>query len=146
VLLIINDRADIARLCDADGLHLGQGDMAPVQARKILGANKIIGLSTHSHAQVKVASNNRDVDYIGIGPVFKTDTKPGMRPVGLGLLSKAAKATDMPFYAIGGIGLKNIKRVLSAGAVRVAVSKAVFGSANPQKIVKRLKGALNDID
>ena len=102
VIFIVNDHVDIAILVDADGVHIGQDDMDPSDVRKLIGDNKIIGLSTHSEEQGMKAYLNPDVDYIGVGPIFPTTTKD-TAPVGLGYLEYAVKNLHLPFTAIGGI-------------------------------------------
>ncbi len=130
--LVINDRIRVAKLSGADGVHLGQEDGTLKDARKILGRNAIIGRSTHSKVQA-LNAQKEGFDYIGIGPVFKTPTKPSYRPAGLKLVRFAAKKIRIPFVAIGGINGKNVVLVKKAGAKAVAVVKAVMGSPEPRK-------------
>lgn len=137
---IINDRIDVARIVDADGVHLGQGDIPIEEARKILG-KKIIGISTHNLKQAKDAQN-RGANYIGIGPVFKTGTKKGLTPIGLSILRRISKAIDIPFFVIGGISFNNIEEVKKAGAPRVAVASCAIKTKNIYQSVKRLKNIL----
>jgi thiamine-phosphate pyrophosphorylase len=124
--LIINDRADIAKLLGADGVHLGQDDLAPEKARILLGENAIIGLSTHSLEQAQIA-DRLPVDYIAVGPIYRTGTKPeasaGVKSgqVGLELLRSVRAVVQKPIVAIGGITLENAPEVLRAGADSVAV-------------------------
>lgn len=139
-IFIINDRADIARLVDSDGLHLGQDDIPVKAARKILGRGKIIGKSCHSLRQARQAEKE-GADYISIGPVFRTPTKPGYTPVGLRLLKKAHPGIKIPIAAIGGINIHNIKAVKEAGAVNFAVVRAVCRQRNVVKAVSELKKA-----
>lgn len=144
LLFIVNDRADIALASGADGLHIGQDDITPYMARKILGKDKIIGLSTHSRSQVKEAGAWSDLDYIGIGPVFKTPLKPGMRPIGLKVIKDISWLKGIhPFFAIGGINTENIKILTAAGAERVAVSGAVFNSGDPVKATRVFREILS---
>ena len=120
-LFLVNDRADVAALCGADGVHLGQLDLPPVKARQFLGEEKIIGFSTHSREQA-VQAETCPVDYIAIGPIFATRTKQDPDPVvGLELISEIRKFTAKPLVAIGGITLENAPSVLRAGADAVAV-------------------------
>lgn len=121
-LVIVNDRADIARLSGADGVHLGQHDLAPVDARQLLGSQAIVGLSTHAVSQIEAALTE-PVSYIAVGPVFGSTTKDtGYNTVGLELVSRAARlAGPTPVVAIGGITLHNAASVIDAGAASVAV-------------------------
>lgn len=142
VLFIVDDRVDLAYFLDADGVHLGQDDIGVDQARKILGRNKIIGFSTHSMAQLRLAVK-KDVDYISIGPVFATPTKPDYKAVGLDLIKSAARLTKVPLVAIGGINERNIKEVVKAGAQRVAVVRAILSKNDPfmaaKDLIKRIR-------
>ena len=99
-LLIVNDRPDLALACDADGVHVGQDDDSVGDARRVLGGRALVGLSTHTPEQVDAADG---VDYIGVGPVHQTPTKPGRAAVGLALVRYAAAHAAVPFFAIGGI-------------------------------------------
>jgi len=123
--LIINDRADVARMCGADGVHVGQDDLAPGDVRRLLGPARVVGLSTHSLPQVDAALRE-PVTYVAIGPVFATGTKGGAvdAPVGLAGVRRAAertRAAGLPLVAIGGITLATAPEVLAAGATSVAV-------------------------
>ncbi|MBU3958625.1 MAG: thiamine phosphate synthase [Candidatus Omnitrophica bacterium] len=120
IIFIINDYLDIARLIDSDGVHLGQDDLPIGIARRLLGKDKIIGVSCHSLKQAKSAEV-QGADYISIGPVFSTPTKPEYKPVGLGLIREISQKIKIPFFAVGGINEKNIGKVLDAGAKRIAV-------------------------
>lgn len=129
---IINDRVDIAALLEADGVHLGQDDLDVKSAREILGANAIVGVSTHAPEQALKAVKD-GADYIGVGPVFATPTKQGRIPVGLEYVKWASENIDIPAFAIGGIDLDNFEQVLDAGAKRVAVVRAIINADSPQK-------------
>lgn len=137
-LIIINDRVDIALALKADGVHLGQDDMPPAEARKLLGDKAIIGFSTHNLEQVKAAMR-LPIDYIAFGPVFSTATKINHDPtVGLDLLREVRRTIgDFPLVAIGGIDADNFKDVLDAGADSVAIVSAII--SDPDLISKRLK-------
>lgn len=137
VPLIINDRIIVAKLAGADGVHLGQEDASLEDARKILGKEAIIGRSTHSQAQA-IEAQEEGFDYIGVGPVFKTPTKPKLRPVGLGLVEFAARKLRIPFVAVGGIDERNVEQVKKSGAKTVAVVRAVMRSKDPKRSVKNL--------
>ena len=123
VLLIINDYVDVAQQVDADGVHLGQEDMAIKKAREILN-DKIIGISTHSIEQA-IDAEAIGADYIGIGPIFKTTTK-NYQEIGLEVIAKVKNSVKIPFVAIGGIDKNNIDCVLEAGASRIAAISALF--------------------
>ena len=127
VLFIVNDNVDIAMLVDADGVHIGQDDMSPVDVRKLLGDDKIVGLSTHSEEQGLKAYNDMNVDYIGVGPIFPTTTKD-TAPVGLEYLEFAVANLHFPFIAIGGIKEHNIDEIISRGAERVCLVSDVVGA------------------
>ena len=129
---IVNDRIDIAALLEADGVHLGQDDLDVISAREILGENAIVGISTHAPEQALKAVQD-GADYIGAGPVFATPTKQGRIPVGLEYVKWASENINIPFFAIGGINEKNVQEVISAGAKRIAVVRAIINSSSPQK-------------
>jgi thiamine-phosphate pyrophosphorylase len=139
VLLIINDRPDLAITAGADGVHVGQDDMSVDEARAVVGPEGIVGLSTHTPEQVDGAGG---ADYIGVGPVYATPTKPGRPAVGLGLVRYASKHARLPFFAIGGIGLDNVEAVAAAGAERVAVVRAMTESDDPESTARQLKAAV----
>jgi thiamine-phosphate pyrophosphorylase len=139
-LLIVNDRPDLALDADADGVHLGQDDTSVSRAREIVGEERIIGLSTHTAPEVAAA----EADYIGVGPVYATPTKPGRPAVGLDLVGYAARHSRLPFFAIGGIGTRNIAAVRDAGARRVAVVRALTACDDPERVARTLRGALTE--
>ena len=126
VVLIVNDRCDLALCCGADGVHLGQDDLPPSAARPLLGRGRIIGFSTHNSRQVKAAALGQ-ADYLGFGPVFDTATKASRWPAtGIEGLRRACAAVPRPVVAIGGIGPGRIREVLGAGAASAAVVSAVM--------------------
>ena len=129
---IVNDRVDIAYVLEADGVHLGQDDMDIESARKILGANAIIGISTHAPEQAQKAVAD-GADYIGMGPVFTTPTKPGRQSVGLEYVKWVCENIKIPAFAIGGIDLDNVRDVVNAGAKKIAVVRAIINSDCPEK-------------
>lgn len=127
---IINDRVDIALLCDADGVHLGQDDLSIEDARKILGSDKIIGLSTHSIAQAQEALRHKP-DYIGFGPIYATPTKMIADPtVGTALLKEVLEFSDVPVVAIGGIDELTVKSVARVGAQNICAVRYLMCSEN----------------
>lgn len=141
-LFIVNDRVDLAQILNADGVHLGQDDIDIFSARKILGEKMIIGISTHK-SQDAIEAMKNGADYIGVGPIYKTPTKPNREAAGLDYLKWAADNVDIPFYAIGSIDLNTIDEVISYGARRVALVRAIMNSDNIEKTVMILKGKLS---
>ena len=141
-LFIVNDFLDVAKIIDCDGMHFGQGDLSLKLARQFLGPNKIIGISCHSLKQA-IDAQNYGADYIGVGPIFSTTTKPGYRPVGLGLIKAISKKIKIPFFAIGGINRNNLNSVLSSGAKRVAICSAICKAKNINRELKRIREALS---
>jgi len=137
IYLIINDRVWVAKHSGADGVHLGQEDGSLKEARGILGEKVILGRSTHSQVQAQ-AAEKEGFDYIGVGPVFQTPTKPHCTPVGLELVRFASRHIHIPFVAIGGIDAHNIKEVREAGAQTVAVVRAVMTARDPKKACEKL--------
>ncbi len=140
-LFILNDRPDLVESCGADGVHVGQDDASVAEARALVGPDRIVGLSTHSPDQVEAASG-LDVDYIGVGPVHATPTKPGRPAVGLELVRYAAEHTSIPFFAIGGINAENVVTVRGAGARRIAVVRALTDAPDPEQTARCLRAAL----
>lgn len=138
VPLIINDRLDIALAVDAEGLHIGQSDLPYAIARQLLGKDKIIGLSVENIEQAKEA-NELDVDYIGLSPVFSTQTKEDIaKPLELEGIREIASFTKHPTVAIGGINKENTASILGAGADGVAVVSAIICSDTPELAAKEL--------
>jgi thiamine-phosphate pyrophosphorylase len=140
-LFLVNDRIDLALAVDADGVHLGQGDLPVAVARRLLGPERLIGRSTHALGQLHQAVAE-GCDYAGVGPVHATPTKPGREPVGLATVRAAAAAAPIPFFAIGGIDLANLAAVRAAGAERVAVVRAITVAADPAAATTALLAAL----
>jgi thiamine-phosphate pyrophosphorylase len=139
-LFLLNDRPDLAVASGADGVHLGQDDMKPARARQILGEELIVGRSTHSVAQIDAAT---DVDYIAVGPVHATPTKPGRPAVGLEPVRHAAAHARVPWFAIGGLDSDNVGDAIAAGARRVVVVRAITEAADPYAAAQALRGALD---
>jgi thiamine-phosphate pyrophosphorylase len=139
VPLILNDRPDLVAAASADGVHVGQDDMLVAQARGLVGPDRIVGLSTHSPAQVDGAAAQPEVDYIGVGPVHATPTKPGRPAVGLDLVRYAAAHAATPFFAIGGIDAGNVAAVRAAGATRIAVVRAITDAPDPEGAARALR-------
>jgi thiamine-phosphate pyrophosphorylase len=141
-LLVLNDRPDLAVAAGADGVHVGQDDEHVAVARATVGSEHLVGLSTHTPAQVD-AGGQAGVDYIGVGPVHATPTKPGRPAVGLELVRHAAAHSSVPFFAIGGIDPGNVTAVRDAGATRVAVVRALTEAADPEAVAAELRRALS---
>jgi len=139
-LLIVNDRPDLAAAARADGVHVGQDDMGVARARAQLGPDALVGLSTHSPAQIDAAGG---ADYIGVGPVYATPTKPGRPAVGLELVRFASVHASVPFFAIGGIDSALIGAVIGAGASRVAVVRAITEAPDPEAAARELRAELS---
>jgi thiamine-phosphate pyrophosphorylase len=137
-LFIVNDDPDSARRCDADGVHLGQGDMPVAEARELLGPEAIIGLSTHSEDEIDAAAAAA-VDYLSVGPIWETPTKEGRPGVGLGLVEYAAANSALPFFAIGGVDPDNAAEVVAAGATRLGAVRAIRDAERPQAAAEALR-------
>ncbi len=135
-LFILNDRIDLAILSKADGVHVGQHDIAYKQARKLIGSKAIIGVSCQTKEQAKEAQKI-GADYLGFGSVFKTQTKPDRQPMDLRLLKAIVKGIEVPTFAIGGINLKNVKQVTDVGVRRVAVCREIL-------LAKKVAGVVTD--
>ncbi len=136
-LFIVNDYVDVAVASGADGVHLGQEDLSLKQARKILGRDRIIGISCHNLAQA-LSAQNEGADYIGIGPIYATATKPEYKPIGLEVLAELKDKIKIPYFAIGDIHAGNIKEITASGARRVAVCRAILKADNPKEAARQL--------
>lgn len=141
-LLIVNDRPDLAVAAGADGVHVGQDDPPIEQVRATVGPELLVGRSTHTPAQIE-ATRGLGLDYIGVGPVHATPTKPGRPAVGIELVRYAADRATVPFFAIGGIGRANIAAVAAAGARRIAVVRALTEASDPEAVARTLRAALD---
>jgi len=142
-LTIINDRPDLAVLAEADGVHVGQEELSVADARRVIGPDALVGVSTHSVVQAQQAERD-EADYIGVGPTFSSDTKQFSAIAGIALLSEVAPVIRLPAFAIGGITSGNLSQVLSAGFCRVAVSGAVMKASDPAEAARRLLALLPD--
>ena len=140
--LIVNDRVDVALLAGADGVHLGQEDIALKDARNLLGPKAIIGVSCQTLAHARQAQKD-GADYVGFGSVFKTLTKPERVPMNLKLLTRVAQTIPIPVFAIGGINRRNIGKVLDTGITRVAVCREILLAKDVARSVWLLKNDLN---
>ena len=137
-LFIINDHADVAREVDADGLHIGQDDGTVAEARSKLHADQLVGKSTHSVEQA-IAAAKEGADYIGVGPLFPTPTKPDYPAVGLDLIHQVRQRVDIPQFCIGGIKLENLREVVAAGATRAVVVSGILQAEDVTDYCLRLK-------
>mgnify|MGYP003963439463 FL=1 len=142
-LLIINDRVHVVRKVNADGIHLGQQDMSALEARNIIGDEKIIGVSTHSITQARQAQKD-GADYIAIGPIYPTSTKGHEPSVGIEIIHEISEAVSIPIIAIGAITLENLDGVLKAGASRIAVCSAIIGSKDIYSSTRQFKEKLGE--
>jgi thiamine-phosphate pyrophosphorylase len=140
-LFIMNDRPDLAKLAEADGVHVGQDELPVKEARRILGADALVGVSTHNLDQVRQAVLD-GASYIGVGPTFDSQTKSFAEFPGLEFVRQAKAETSLPAFAIGGITLQNLEAVIAAGAGRVAVGNAICQSETPGAIAEAIRALL----
>jgi thiamine-phosphate pyrophosphorylase len=141
-LLIVNDRADVARLVGADGVHVGQDDLTPADVRAVVGPAAIVGFSTHNLEQLE-AAGRQPVDYVALGPIFGTRSKRDPDPaVGLSILAAARARTTLPLVAIGGITRANARSVAAAGADGLAVISDLVAAADVPAAVREFEAAL----
>ncbi|MGU3643869.1 thiamine phosphate synthase [Microbacterium sp. C23T] len=143
----VNDRADVALIAGAPVFHVGQDDLPVEEARRLLGSEALIGLSTHDPAQATAAAHRPDLSYFCVGPLWQTPTKPGRAATGLDLVAHAAALTASlpdapPWFAIGGIDHQNIDSVVAAGARRVVVVRAIADADDPEAAARTLKARL----
>jgi thiamine-phosphate pyrophosphorylase len=130
-LFIVNDDPYLALELSADGVHVGQDDIDPSEARQIMGPDAIIGLSTHSREQIEAAAS-KPIDYVSVGPIWETPTKEGRAATGLELIRTAAEIAPVPWFAIGGIDPGNVDEVVAAGAERICVVRAIRDTDDPR--------------
>jgi len=144
-LFWLNDRPDLVEACGADGVHVGQDDMPMRDARAAVGEEILVGLSTHSPAQLHRAVAEGIADQLSVGPVWETPTKEGRPAAGLPYVRHAARvAGDRPWFAIGGIDLDNVRDVIEAGASRIVVVRAVRDADDPGAVARALRAALEE--
>lgn len=142
VPFIVNDRVDLALLLDADGVHVGQEDLPPSEARKLLGPGRIVGMSVSTPEELDVALRE-EPDYLGVGPVYATTSKADAGdPVGTALVAYVRSRTDLPLVGIGGIAPENAAAVIAAGADGVAVVSAIGSASNPEAAARALAQAV----
>jgi thiamine-phosphate pyrophosphorylase len=141
-LFILNDRPDLVEACGADGVHVGQDDATPAEARAVVGPERIVGRSTHAPAQADAAAADPDVDYLAVGPVHATPTKPGRPAAGLSYVEYAARTVRKPWFAIGGLDAGNVDEVLAHGAERIVVVRAIAAAGDPEAAARALEERL----
>jgi thiamine-phosphate pyrophosphorylase len=137
-LFVLNDRPDLALACDADGVHVGQDDVPAAVARRIVGPDALVGLSTHAPEQL-AASAGESVDYVSAGPVEPTPTKPGRPGTGLDYVRLAAARSPHPFFVTGGVSPATLPAIAAAGATRFVVVRAITESADPTAVAQELR-------
>jgi thiamine-phosphate pyrophosphorylase len=141
-LFILNDRPDLVEACGADGVHVGQDDATPAEARAVVGPERIVGRSTHAPAQADAAAADPDVDYLAVGPVHATPTKPGRPAAGLSYVEYAARTVRKPWFAIGGLDAGNVDEVLARAAERIVVVRAIAAADDPEAAARALEERL----
>jgi thiamine-phosphate pyrophosphorylase len=142
-LFILNDRPDLVAACGADGVHVGQDDDTPAAARAAVGPERIVGRSTHAPAQADAAVADPDVDYLAVGPVHATPTKPGRPAAGLEYVEYAARTVRKPWFAIGGLDASTVGAAVDRGARRIVVVRAITEAADPEAAARALRQALD---
>jgi thiamine-phosphate pyrophosphorylase len=141
-LFILNDRPDLVEACGADGVHVGQEDATPASARAAVGPERIVGRSTHEPSQADAADADPDVDYLAVGPVHETPTKPGRPAAGFEYVDYAARTVGKPWFAIGGLDRTNVGAVVERGATRIVVVRAITEAPDPEAAARALRDAL----
>jgi thiamine-phosphate pyrophosphorylase len=141
-LFMLNDRPDLVAACGADGVHVGQDDATPAEARAAVGPDRIVGRSTHAPDQADAAQADPDVDYLAVGPVHETPTKPGRPAAGLDYVAYAARTVTKPWFAIGGLDASNVDAVTALGAERIVVVRAITQAADPEAAARALEERL----
>jgi thiamine-phosphate pyrophosphorylase len=141
-LFILNDRPDLVEACGADGVHVGQEDGRAADARAAVGADRVVGRSTHAPEQGAAADADPDVDYLAVGPVHATPTKPGRPAAGLAYVAWAAANLMTPWFAIGGLHAGNVGEVVARGARRIVVVRAIADSPDPEGAARALRERL----
>jgi len=142
VPFIVNDRPDLALHVDAHGVHVGQDDAPPGLARQLLGDHKLVGLSTHAPAELDAAAAE-PVDYISVGPITETPTKPGRAGTGLDYVRYAAENTERPYFVTGGVTPETVPTIAAAGARRFVVVRYLTESSEPYAAAARLRAAID---
>jgi thiamine-phosphate pyrophosphorylase len=143
-LFILNDRPDLVEACAADGVHVGQDDGTPAQARATVGPDRIVGRSTHAPAQADAADADPDVDYLAVGPVHATPTKPGRPAAGLEYVAYAAGTVSKPWFAIGGLDRETLPEAVGAGATRAVVVRAITEAPDVEVAARELRALMEE--
>jgi thiamine-phosphate pyrophosphorylase len=143
-LFILNDRPDLVAACGADGVHVGQDDGSAAAARAAIGPDRIVGRSTHAPEQGAAADADPEVDYVAVGPVHATPTKPGRPAAGLEYVAWAAANVTKPWFAIGGLDAGNVDGVTARGARRIVVVRAIADAPDPEAAARMLRERLED--
>jgi thiamine-phosphate pyrophosphorylase len=141
-LFVLNDRPELVAACGADGVHVGQDDGSVADARAVVGPDRIVGRSTHAPDQGATADADPDVDYLAVGPVHATPTKPGRPAAGLGYVGWAAANVSKPWFAIGGLDAGNVDAVTASGASRIVVVRAIADAGDPEAAARALRERL----
>jgi thiamine-phosphate pyrophosphorylase len=141
-LFILNDRPDLVDACHADGVHVGQDDGTPAAARAAVGPDRIVGRSTHAPAQADAADADPDVDYLAVGPVHATPTKPGRPAAGLEYVQYAARTVGKPWFAIGGLDAHTLPAAVAAGATRAVVVRAITDATDAEAAARELRALM----
>jgi thiamine-phosphate pyrophosphorylase len=141
-LFILNDRPDLVAACNADGVHVGQDDLPPGEARALVGRDRIVGRSTHAPDQGAAADADPEVDYLAVGPVHATPTKPGRPAAGIDYVRWAAANVATPWFAIGGLDATTLSAVTAAGATRIVVVRAIEAAIDPEAAARTLRAGL----
>ena len=141
-LFVLNDHPELVAACAADGVHVGQDDATPAAARALVGPGAIVGRSTHAPAQADAADVDPDVDYLAVGPVHATPTKPGRPAAGLDYVAYAAAHVSTPWFAIGGLDAGTTAAVAERGATRIVVVRAIADAGDPEAAARELRAAL----
>src|SRR4051794_5071180 len=141
-LFILNDRPDLVPACNADGVHVGQDDATPAAARALVGPDRIVGRSTHAPAQADAAQADPEVDYLAVGPVHATPTKPGRPAAGLDYVGYAARTVTKPWFAIGGLDADTLGEVVASGAARAVGVRAITEADDPERAAAELRRAV----
>jgi thiamine-phosphate pyrophosphorylase len=142
-LFVLNDRPELVEACGADGVHVGQEDGSPSDARAVVGPDAIVGRSTHAPDQCDAADADPEVDYLAAGPVHATPTKPGRPAAGLDYISYVAAHAGKPWFAIGGLDAGNAHEVVERGATRIVVVRAITSADDPEAAARGLRAALD---
>jgi thiamine-phosphate pyrophosphorylase len=143
-LFVLNDRPDLVDACGADGVHIGQDDASVADARAAVGPERIVGRSTHAPGQGAAADADPDVDYLAVGPVHATPTKPGRPAAGVRYVEWAAANVTKPWFAIGGLDAANVAEVTAGGARRIVVVRAIADAADPETAARALRARLEE--